>query len=188
MAKRPVSKDLFGHPVRQRRPRYEAALERAEKRALPDRAARVRWLYDTIPKGGMFGMPLETLLVFQEAKSSFIYGHFVATIVLAASFVEHWLAGNLDGLGYHKEASQGLAATIKCARSNDLVIPLILDKADHLRLIRNPFVHLKPFEHEHTVGQRARAKDTDHATLLENDAKEALIAMYGVAVYAFSGR
>lgn len=62
MAKRAVTKDLFGKPIRQRRPRYEAVLERGEKKNLPLRAARVRWLSEVIPKNRMFGMPLETRL------------------------------------------------------------------------------------------------------------------------------
>lgn len=88
--------------------------------------------------------------------------------------------------GYQKEASRGLAAAIKCARVNGLVNPFILDKADRLRLIRNPFVHLKEFGHQHAIGQRmTKTRTFDISTLLENDAKEALIAMHGVAAYAF---
>jgi hypothetical protein len=187
MAKRVVTKDLFGKPVRQRRSRYEAALERGERKTLPERAARVRWLSDIIPKDRMFGMALETGLVFEEAKASFVYGNFVAAIVLAASFVEHWFIASLGDRGYEKEASQGLAAAINCARNNNLVDRVILDKADRLRLIRNPFVHLKSFDHQHTVGQRMyQARSFSVVTLLEADAKEALIAMYGVAKYAFA--
>jgi hypothetical protein len=180
-------KDLFGKPGRQRRPRYEAALERGEKRTLPERAARVRWLSEVIPKDRIFGMPLETSLVFEEAKASFVYANFVAVIVLAASFVEHWFIANLGMRGYQKEASQGLAAAINCARSNALVNPIILDKVDRLRLIRNPFVHLKSIDHEHLVGRRlVTTRQVSLQAMLEDDAKEALIAMYGVASHAFA--
>ena len=56
-------------------------------------------------------------------------------------------------------------------------------------MIRNPFVHLKSFDHQFTVGQRMMAtKEFSMPTLLENDAKEALIAMHGVAIYAFGHR
>ena len=48
-----------------------------------------------------------------------------------------------------------VATSIKVARANNLVSSMLLDKVDHLRLIRNPFVHLKSFEHEHTIGQRS---------------------------------
>lgn len=186
MAKDTVAKDLFGKPVRQRRPRYEAALERGEKKTLPERAARVRWLSGVIPRDRIFGMPVETALVFEEAKGSFVYRNFVAVIVLATAFIEHWFLASLEARGFHKEASRGLAAAIDCARRNNLVDSIILDKADRLRLIRNPFAHLKEFDHKHRISERmASTRNFDITALLENDAKEALIAMYGVAVYAF---
>jgi hypothetical protein len=186
MSTRPTAKDLFGKATPQKRPRYEAALERAEKRTLPVRAARIRWLSKVIPKNYGFVMPLETACVFEEAKASFIYGNFAAAIVLAAAFVEHWFIASLASSGYKKEASKGLAACIKFARDNKLVDALVLDKADQLRLIRNPFVHLKLFDHKHNVAQRAWKFKTDPWAMLEDDAKDALVAMYGVARYAFS--
>jgi hypothetical protein len=137
----------------------------------------------------MFGLPLETSLIFEEAKSSFVYGNYVAAIVLASAFVEHWFSANLDSLGYHTEASKGLAAAIRCARANALVDPFILEKADRLRMIRNPFMHLKSIDHEHIISQRmAKARQFQVWRLLETDAKEALEAMYGVATYAFRHR
>ena len=67
MTKLAVKKDLFGKSVKQhRRPRYEAALERGEKRTLPERAARVRWLSEIIPRKVMFGLPLETALLIRH--------------------------------------------------------------------------------------------------------------------------
>lgn len=185
MAKGTIAKDLFGNPVRQRRPQYEAALERVEKKLRPERAARVRWLSAVMPRAGLL-MSLETCLVLEEAKASFVYGNFVAAIVLAAAFIEHWFIASLNERGYSKEAAQGLAAAITCARRNNLVDSTILDKADRLRLTRNPFVHLKEFDHKHGINQRIAKTRLSITALLENDAKEALVAMYGVAVYAFS--
>jgi hypothetical protein len=189
MSKRVAAKDLFGKSVKVRRPRYEGALERQDEKARPERATRVRWLSDIIPKNFMVGASIETVLVFEEATASFVYGNFVAAIVLAAAFVEHWFVASLGMRGFQKEAGQGLASAISCARANKLVDELILEKADHLRLIRNPFAHLKSFNHEHGIGQRmARTWDFDLPATLEKDAKEAIIAMRGVALYAFGRR
>lgn len=185
MVKRYAPKDLFGHPLRQRRPRYEATLEKADKRMLSERAARARWLAEVIPKRTYFGMPIETFYVLDETTSSFIYGNYVAVIVLATSFVEHWFTAQLSERGYQKEAARGLSASIKTARSQNIVDVIILDKADRLRLIRNPFVHLKPFENEHNLGSRSLRLGAHPKTILEQDAKDAIIALYAVAVHAF---
>ena len=185
MSPRVVIKDLFGKPIRQRRPRYEAALEKADKASLSRRAMRVRWIAQAIPRNILMAMPYETMYVFQEAKVSFISGQFVATVILAASFLEHWFTSNLGSIGFEREASQGLAASIDCARKNNLVPSALLDKADRLRQIRNPFVHLKSFEHEHNLTRCAFVMRQHPDQLLERDAQESLTLMYGITLYAF---
>ena len=154
MPKRIANKDLFGNRQRERRPRYEASLAVSDRQTLPEQAARVRWLSSVIPKALTLGVSIETAIVLEETKRSFVDGNFVSVVVLSAAFMEHWFVGKLTARGYHKEAEQGLGASIKCARANKLVDPLILEKADRVRLIRNPFVHLKDYDHEFTVAQR----------------------------------
>lgn len=129
-------------------------------------------------------MPLDSHLVFTEAKDCFIYGQYVAAIVLAASFIEHWLGSIVSQAGFEKEQRKGLAAIIKCARENGILPSTLCDRADHVRRNRNPFVHLKSFDHPDTVVQRAVTEGSTPFEMLEPDAKNAMIAMYSVAMYA----
>ena len=135
----------------------------------------------------MMAMPFETMVVFQEAKSTFIDGRHVATVVLAASFIEHWFASNLGARGFGKEAEKGLAAAIVCARKNQLVPEALLRGTDRLRQIRNPFVHLKTFDHPHNISRRSYAIGKHPQEVLEQDARESLSLMYSVGLHAFSG-
>jgi hypothetical protein len=177
-------KDLLGRTIRRKRPKYEAALERHEISSVPERAERIRWLSSVMPQNRAYMMPLESFRVFQEAKDCFVYGHFVATMVLAASFVEHWLAGLISAQGQKKIAGKGLAAIIDHCRDNQLLPSVVCDKVDSLRQKRNPFVHLKAFDHPHGLGQRMLSLRAHPDVVLEADAKDALVAMYSVAVYA----
>ena len=177
-------KDLLGRPIRTRRPKYEVALERQELRNVPERAERIRWLSTVIPKSSGYMMPLESMKVFQEAKDCYVYGQYVATVVLSASFVEHWLGGILVARGSQKVSSQGLAAIVEHCRENDLLPAILCDKVDALRKIRNPFVHLKSFDHPQGLGQRMLKQRAHPDAILEADAKESLVAMYSVAIYA----
>ena len=68
---------------------------------------------------------------------------------------------------------------------NDLVPVVLLDKADRLRKIRNPFVHLKSFDHEHTLTRRALTIETHPYELLEHDAQESLSLVFAIGLYAF---
>src|SRR5450759_2623688 len=185
MTKSVHAADLFGKPIRTRRPRYEASLERAEIRAVPVRAERVRWVAKAIPKNTGFVMGMDTFYVFEEAKSCYIYGHFVATVLMAASFIEHWFSGKLHQRGLHKEAYAGLASAVACARRKGLVPGALLDRIDRLRLIRNPFAHLKDMDHEHSLGARSIAAKKHPDQVLDQDAREALSLMYEVALYTF---
>lgn len=161
-------------------------MQHAEKATLPIRAERIRWLERVIPKNRAFGMPLETYYVFEEAKSSFVFGCFVASTVLSAAFVEHWLGARLSQKGFTKDAERGLAAIIECCRTNNLLNPGLLTRIDRLRLIRNPFAHLKSFDHPHGLGQRVGRERSPPEKILEADAKESLTTMYTVAVHVFT--
>jgi hypothetical protein len=183
-----LAKDLFGNPVKQRRPRFEWSLGRTEKATLPVRAARIRWLDSIMPRNHAYGMPPETFYVFSEAKSAFVYGCFVSTTVLCAAFVEHWLGSQLSNRGFSKEAERGLASMIDCCRKNNLLNSAILDRVERLRLIRNPFVHLKSFEHPHTIAQRSVRERRHPFSIMEADAKDSLITMYTVATNKMSAR
>ena len=181
-----VSHDLFGNPIRQRRPCYELALQRSDRASLAERAARLRWVRSTVPKNLFFCMQYETLALFYEVKATFISGYFVGTIVLATAFIEHWISSNLSTIGYRKEASQGLVACMACARKNDLIPLILLNKIEQLRIIRNPFIHLKPFKHEHKIIHRASKSRKRPIDLLESDAQESLRLAYAVALYSFN--
>jgi hypothetical protein len=100
---------------------------------------------------------------------------------LASAFIEHWLGLHLESKGFHKEAKKGLAAIIECAQKNGLVHEYLLNKADDLRKIRNPFVHLKPFDHHHRITQRAMKSLSDPIIIMDKDARDALSIMYTIA-------
>jgi hypothetical protein len=181
MPRKPTQKDLFGKPIRQRKSQNQAMLERYDLETLPERIERLKWVQRVFPHDRGFLMSLETVYVFGEAKMAFINGEFIATLLLVSAFIEHWLGAHIESRGFHKEARAGLAAIIDCARKNKLVHGFLLDKADHIREIRNPFVHLKPFTHKHTLGQRALGIRAHPLEIMEKDARDALSIMYTIA-------
>lgn len=126
-----------------------------------------------LPKGGML-MPSDSAIVFTEARSTFVDGYFIAATVLAAAFAEHWMSGVLSSKGFEKEAARGLSSCIRCARRNGLWAEFILDRLEHLRQIRNPFIHLKEFAHPYNLSQRSWGAGRAPGDVVEEDAKFAL--------------
>lgn len=180
----PPERDLFGKPLRQRRSKYEVGLERFDAATRAERVIRLRWVDRSLPRDLMMGGPYETILVFREAKDCYIAGHLAAALVLAAAFMEHWMSGFIGSRGFHAESKRGLAACVECARKNAFLPEAVLCKLDRLREIRNPFVHLKPMDHEHIVTRRMLRARVSTEELMDRDAREALSLMFTIGLYA----
>jgi hypothetical protein len=176
-----MDKDLFGKPVKKRKSRLERSLEKSDRDMFSSRLYRLKWLESVFPKGSGFLMPPETFYVFEEARLAFINGEFVATLLLANAFLEQWLGNVLASKGYEKEAGRGLSAILKCMAKTGLLHPFLADAADRLRKVRNPFVHIKSFNHEHRLTQRMFREKRYPNSLLEEDAKDAISLMLQVA-------
>ncbi len=82
--------------------------------------------------------------------------------------------------GFESEAKHSAQSIIKFCRRHQLVSDFLLDKFDRLRQIRNPFVHVKAFDHPFSLDQRIFAEKTQPNELIERDAKEALSLMYSL--------
>lgn len=176
-----MNKDLFGKPVKKGKSRLERSLEKSDRNTFSSRLDRLKWLESLFPKGYGFMMPTETFYVFEEARLAFINGEFVATLLLANAFLEQWLGNLLASKGYGKEAGRGLSAILNCMAKDGFLHPFLVDAADSLRKVRNPFVHIKAFDHKHRLIQRVFREKRYPNSLLEEDAKDAISLMLHVA-------
>ncbi len=120
-----------------------------------------------------------------EVKATFINAEFTATIMLSVAFIEQWLSSVLESHGFRKESKSGLKGILECLRKHRLVDEFVLSKVDRLRLIRNPFTHLKEIGHEHGLGKRSLDHGTFPVVLLERDAREAVSLLYTVATVRY---
>jgi len=176
-----MDKDLFGKPIKKRKTRLERSLEKSDRETIISRLDRLKWLESIFPKGYSYVMPPESFYVFEEARLTFINGEFVATLLLANAFLEQWLGNVLASKGYMKETNRGLSTILQCMAKTGLLHPFFANKVDRLRKIRNPFVHLKSFNHEHRLTQRIIREKRYPNSILEEDAKEAISLMLHVA-------
>ena len=154
------------------------ALEYSDEQNRENRADRLIWLSQFQTEGGLVAGRLEPLSLLEEARVCFMNGNFIAALLTATSFIEQTLVVELE-----ERAVVGprgtLQKAIETARAANLFSSALLDGADQLRLIRNPFVHRKPDEHTHSLGTRFRAQGVHPDSVLEADARLALELMYG---------
>ena len=188
-----MQKDLFGKNVAsKKKTRLEIMLASYDKKSFTDRLERLGYLKKVFPKGFGFVSDLETAYILDEAKMAFVDGAFISTILLSQAFIERKFQGYYSGLGFANIAKKGLKAIIDHAKQNGTIHVFLLDKVDELRKIRNPFVHLKEYEHEYNLSQRMyksyiKTKQFKQPfQLLYEDAKAAISLMYVVAVTEFN--
>lgn len=154
------------------------ALERSDNDRRLGRAERIRWAAQYNIINGVIMGPVEAMNLLREARECFVEGHYIATLMLATALIEHVISEELVSAS---KAKYGIAfeKAIRFAREEDLFPTELLDGADRLRILRNPFAHRKPDDHEHTLGNRYIAQKRHPHLVAEEDAKAALIAMYG---------
>ena len=161
------------------------ALEHSDSKRRLERAERIRWAarYDI---GGAIIGPVEAMNLLREARECFVEGHYIATLMLATALIEHVISEELVAAS---KAKYGISfeRAISVARQENLFPTELLDSADRLRVLRNPFAHRKPDDHEHTLGNRYIAQKRHPRLVVEEDARAALIAMYGHFRHALRG-
>lgn len=172
-------KDLFGNDVDDT-DEVEKYLSEMDEETIAARAANLNYVISIAPQHGLL-MPQESFLVLTEARDAFVNGLYVATVMLAQALIEHRLQIFMSSIGEHDAAKRGVSAIIKRLQTIRPQHAFILGRVDRLRAFRNPFTHLKPFEHEHTIGQVSLRTRQHPNEVLHHRAKEALAIMYTVA-------
>lgn len=162
-----------------------ACLEQLDPTDRLERAERHIWMgKHHVGVNGGYWERSETSAVLQEARSSYLHGNFVATLILALAYVEHVINAALP-LQPPKTRTLTMAAAIKQARVAELFPDDLLDGAAVLSDFRNPFVHRRDADDPDTIGQRVRSRKSHPRMILEQDARDALLVMYGFFRYSF---
>jgi hypothetical protein len=156
---------------------FEDKLMEGEHATLNYRVERYRFLWQE------FGPPAEMLLVggipamfaLDELKRSYAYGNFMATVLLAQSFIEQSLGGSYILSGVDEVAQKGFASLVAAARDDGQITEKLANDLDRLRRMRNPYIH-----NTGGTGPRSymgRLKDADFVApedLVVEDAKFAI--------------
>ena len=175
--------DLFGNEVAQADHPLAQGLAGYDESTFAARLTRLEYLHSVFPENYSFLMSMSSYYVFEEARQAFINGEMVATVLLSQAFIEHWLQAQLESKGYiFGRSKQGLSYILKCLRSKGLLHGFLIDKIDDLRKLRNPFVHLRPFDDPQEISRRSVDAQKAPDEVLEKDAKDALSLMYRIAI------
>ncbi len=122
-----------------------------------------------------------TQFLFEESRRCFVYGQFIATIVLATAYIERTLAAIFHERGKENLAKEGLKTLTTEGLNQGLLTKDESEYIDQIREIRNPVIHFQKPEATNALEARLASlwANGDFSTfwpydLLEKDAKRTL--------------
>jgi hypothetical protein len=113
-----------------------------------------------------------------EAVHCYIVGQHIACLLIALAYVEHAVFDELVIAGAAQYGDTlSFEKSLRLAKQFLLLDAGLLDRADALRLKRNPYAHVKKPGHLYALGTRYRSEKDHPASLTEADAQEALLVL-----------
>lgn len=158
----------------------QAWLEREDSLCREDRLARLEWLAGLIP-------PAEHLLfpggwiakyLFEEARSCFVYGQFMAATVLGIAYIEHTLAALLYATGRSDLKRANFSALLREAADLGWLDKTESDNLDRARSVRNPITHFRRPGYQDTIEYRSVIQNEMPYSILEEDARHVMRAVF----------
>jgi len=147
---------------------------------LPDRVARFHQLNDLCSNLGsrstmIFGGE-SAYTAWVEARSSFVSGNYIATVLLCQGLAEHLLAANLAARldGPDITAWVKFKRTLTLAVERRVIDAELATDLEKLMDLRNPLTHYRPIAHPENISMRAVDNGMPAHALLLQDATFAI--------------
>ncbi len=142
---------------------------------LYDRVARLRQLTDldgNLGRNGTMIFGPIAALAWNEARSSFVSGNFVATVLLCQSMVEHLLASFLHGGLLIDDLSPRISfrETLKRYRNRNLISVEEETELEKLMELRNPLSHYRHPDDDSGLDRRSIDRQEPVDALIHRDA------------------
>ena len=156
---------------------------REDEAARLERADRLEWLLTKYPEsqlgflihGGWLSQRL-----LEEAKYCFVYGQYLATVILATAFVERVLAAEFYARARDDLERASSVTLLREGLDAGLLTPGEFDSLDNVRQLRNPVAHFRRPLAADTVERRAVVGQADPDELVRGDAETVLMAAFDV--------
>jgi len=176
-----MKKDLFGNTIDEPVDAASEELSNYDKDSFNERLIRLKYINKIYHFGTRVFGSNESVRIFDEAIHCYIFGQFVATIILAQAFIERRFQEYFHIRMDAKRAKYSLDKLLKEFRANQFIDEHFVEKIDKIRLKRNPFVHHKEPLHKDSLMSRSYNSSIDPDQLLEDDAKDALSLMMAIS-------
>jgi len=163
--------------------KFEAFLKEQDAISLPYRAERLRFLVET------YGEPRYQLLSYmashylEEAKLCYLNGTYTSCILIVQAALEDILRHFYRLMGNDKLANKsGFKELIEESVKKRFIIEEEADAMNHVRNLRNPYVHTKGPMHQSGFIRRAQESnfEKDDWDLMKEDAEDAIRCLFAL--------
>jgi len=160
----------------------EEWLDNEDRQCRSDRLNRLKWIIEKYPNIDIsfFHGGLKSHYLFEEARYCFVYGQYIASIVLSLSYIENTLASVFYASGRNDLQRAPVADLLKKAKEEGLISESEFIVFNKVRKIRNPITHFRKPNDKEIIEYRAIKNDRHPYKLLEEDSKVALEASFRI--------
>ena len=158
----------------------EEWLERERRVGEEARLSRLRWLAAQYPsvRYQLFPGGIMPRYLFEEARYCFVYGQFLATVMLGLAFVEQSLAAQFFVTGGDKMERASLSKLLDVALGEGWISQDEHGERQRARRNRNTVAHFRRPVHRDTLERRSISQRELPYTLMEEDARNVLKVVF----------
>lgn len=155
-------------------------LNREDAVCREDRLARLEWVAGLVPDSQLLTFPggWVAMYLFEEARYCFVYGQFMASVVLGLAFIERTLAAWFYGAGRNDLERASISNLLREGKDSGWLTYEEYQQLDELREMRNPITHFRAPISADTVERRSVEQDKLPYDVLEDDAKKVMQAVF----------
>ena len=126
----------------------------------------------------IFGGGLISKHVFEEARHCFLYGQFLAAIVMGLSFIEISLGAAFYGIGRNDLERAGIAELAEEALKMEWITKEDFEAIERIRVYRNPVTHFRRPGHDSRIETRAFMHGFLPYEIIEKDARHVIQTVF----------
>ena len=155
-------------------------IEREDTEYREGRIERLKLITELYPdvEWMIFGSGKISKYLFEEARYCFVYGQYLASIVLSLSFLDVSLGGAFYGMGRDDLERAGIRKLAEQAHSIGWLNRDDFDLIEEIRKYRNPITHFRTPGHEDRIETRGFRENLEDYSIIERDARKTMEALF----------
>jgi hypothetical protein len=160
----------------------EEWIVREDSVAQQDRVSRLQWLLHQTPENEiwLFHGGLLSHELFEQTRYCFVYGQYLATIILGLSFIEHTLAALFFASGRNDLERANISVLIERAFEEGWIDQEELKALDQARKIRNDVTHFRKPGNDSSLEKQTFGDPEEAQILFGNNARQIMLIVFRI--------